>query len=79
LAIPPILFGWVVHPDSDPRIEFRVTQITNGFLSIEALALGFSDYFTRNNHANFPDALQFWVQTASVDLISVDCCAECYS
>lgn len=40
--------------------------------------MGFADYFTGDDHADFADAVEFGVESAGVDFVGVDCCAECY-
>jgi hypothetical protein len=39
--------------------------------------LGFADYFTGDDYADFTNAIEFGVESAGVNFIGVDCCAEC--
>ena len=68
----------VIHSVLNPGIKVRVTEVTNGLLSIETLSLGFSDYFTSDDYADLANSIKFRVESTSVALVGVYCCAESY-
>lgn len=70
------LFRRVIHLASNIRIKLRVTEVANGLFTILALTLGFSDHFTSDDNADFANSVKFGVESANIDFIGVDCCAE---